>query len=223
MPKLAPLLAQHFTVFMYDRRGRNDSGDTAPYAVEREIEDIQALIGEAGGSAFVLGISSGGALALTAAANGLSIRKLVMYEPPFTVEDTGHPPPSDYEAQLDRLLAAGRRGDAVKYFLKMVGVPAVVVVLMRFLPVWAKLKAVAHTLPYDDAVMGDSSVPTRRAASVRMPTLVISGEKSPPSLRHAAQRLASVLPNATHRTLEGQTHDVSAKALAPVLHEFFTA
>ncbi|HKG94493.1 MAG TPA: alpha/beta hydrolase, partial [Gemmatimonadaceae bacterium] len=184
MPKLAPLLAGHFTVFTYDRRGRNDSGDTPPYAVDREVEDLDALIDEAGGSALVCGISSGGALALRAAASGSRITRLAVYEPPFMVGEGGHRPPADHEAQLARLASAGRRADAVKYFMtRVVGMPALLTLPMRLMPMWSKLEAVAHTLAYDAAVMGDYSLPTERAASVTVPTLVIAGAGSPEVLR----------------------------------------
>ncbi len=222
MPKLAPYLVRDFTVFMYDRRGRGDSGDTAPYAVEREIDDLDALIREAGGSAFVYAISSGAALALEAAASGLSIKKLVLYEAPFMVGTPAHLPPADHHAQLVRLVAEGRRGDAVKFYMKdIIGMPGLLVTVFRFLPMWSKLKAVAPSLPYDSAVMGDFSLPASRAASLTMPTLVISGAKSMPVLRDAAARLAEVIPGARARTLPGQTHNVAAAALAPVLKEFF--
>ena len=223
MPKLAPLLAPHFTVFTYDRRGRGDSGNTAPYAVAREVEDIDALIKEAGGSALVFGHSSGAALALEAAASGLSITKLGLYEPPFMVDEHGPRPPADHQAQLERLISAGRRGDAVKFFLSnMVNVPAIFVFIMQLTPAWSKLKAVAHTLPYDPAtIMGDFSLPTKRAASVRIPTLAIDGEKSDARLRRAVQAVAEVIPHAERRTLKGQTHNAAAKVLAPVLIDFF--
>jgi pimeloyl-ACP methyl ester carboxylesterase len=222
MPKLAPHLARDFTVFMYDRRGRGDSGDTAPYAVKREIDDLDALIREAGGSAFVYGISSGAALALVAAASGLRIKKLVLYEAPFMVGTPAHLPPVDHQAQLVRLIAEGRRGDAVKYYMRdIMGMPGWLVTLFRFLPMWSKLKAVAPSLPYDSAIMGDFSLPAARAASLTMPTLVVSGDKSMPVLRAAAQRLAEAIPGAQLRTLPGQTHNVAAAALTPVLKEFF--
>ncbi|HYS80965.1 MAG TPA: alpha/beta hydrolase [Anaeromyxobacteraceae bacterium] len=224
MPKLAPLLARDFTVFMYDRRGRGDSGDTAPYAVEREIDDLDALIREAGGSAFVYATSSGAALALEAAASRLSIKKLALYEAPFMVGTPAHVPPGDHQSQLVRLIAEGRRGDAVKYYMKdIMGMPALLVMLFRVLPMWSKLKAVAPSLPYDSAIMGDFSLPTRRAASLRTPTLVISGEKSMPVLRDAAQALSDTIPGAQLRTLPGQTHNVAAATLAPVLKEFFAS
>jgi pimeloyl-ACP methyl ester carboxylesterase len=224
MPKLAPLMAPHFTVLNYDRRGRGESGNTMPYAVEREVEDIEALIGEAGGSASVFGISSGAALALAAAASSLNIKKLALYEPPFVAGRRLHGPPADSEAQLKRLVAEGRRGDAVHFFIAdMVGMPAIFAYVMRILPIWPKLKAVAHTLPYDAAVLGDFSMPRKRAASVVVPTMVAWGEKSPVELRGAASSLADAVPGAKRQTLKGQTHNVSVKVLAPVLVEFFGA
>jgi pimeloyl-ACP methyl ester carboxylesterase len=220
-------MARHFTVYTYDRRGRGDSGDTAPYAVEREVEDIDALIKEAGGSAFVYGISSGAGLALEAANRGLAVRKLALYEAPFIVDDTREPIPADFVQQLERLLAADRRSDAVRLFMKAVGVPAFFVALMRFMPAWSKLKGVAHTLPYDLTIVSDNQrgrpLPVTRWTSATVPTLVVAGGKSPAWMRNAMQSLARVLPSAKHYTLEGQTHMVSAKALAPVLAEFFAS
>lgn len=222
MPKLAPLLAQHFTVFMYDRRGRGASTDAASYAPEREVEDIEALITVAGGSAYVYGVSSGAALAIRAAANGARISKLGLYEPPFMVDANGHRPPADHEAQLKTLIASGRRSEAVKYFMtKMVGAPSIVAAFMSLLPMWSKLKAVAHTLPYDAAVMGDFSFPTARIASVKIPTLIMGGSKSQVVLQKAVQAVAQTLPHGTLRVLKGQTHNVKAEVLAPVLVGYF--
>jgi pimeloyl-ACP methyl ester carboxylesterase len=222
---LAALLAAQFTVFTYDRRGRGDSGNTAPYAMEREVEDIEALVREAGGSAFVYGISSGAALALEAANRGLAITKLALYEAPFIVDDSRAPIPTDFLAQLNELLSEDRRGDTVRLFMKLVGVPAIFIAIMRFMPPWSKLKAVAHTVPYDITIVQDNQrgkpLPANRWASVTAPTLVVDGGKSPAWMRHGMQALAAVLPNAKLRTLEGQTHMVSPKALAPVLAEFF--
>lgn len=224
--QLAELLAEQFTVINYDRRGRGDSGDTAPYAVDREIEDIQALIDAIGGSASVWGWSSGGALALRAAARGLKIHKLAVYEPPFMVDDTGHLPPADFASRLDALTASDRRSDAVRlYMTKGMGIPPIIVTLMRLSPFWAKLKATANTLPYDWAALGDTMAGKPLSATewspVATPTLVMAGEKSPAQLRNGAQALADVLPNAQHRALARQSHNVSMKALAPVLEEFF--
>jgi pimeloyl-ACP methyl ester carboxylesterase len=225
MPKLAPLLARHFTVFTYDRRGRGESGDTKPYAREREVEDLDALIQAAGGSACVLGLSSGAVLALESAASGLNIARLAAYEPPFMIDDGGYHAAQGHESQLNRLIAADRRSDAVTYFMrKVIGIPAFFVAFMRLMPgMWSKLKAVAHTLPYDAAVMGDFSLPKRRLASVPVPTLVIDGEKSDARLRRAVEAVTGTVPGARRRTLKGQTHNVKPEVLVPVLVEFFAA
>lgn len=225
MPKLAPLLAPHFTVYSYDRRGRGESGDTRPYAVTREVEDIEALINQAGGSAYVFGVSSGAALALEAANYGLSIPKLALFEAPFIVDDSRTPIPSDFLERLNALVASERRGDAVELFMKLVGVPAIFIAIMRFTPAWSKLKAIAHTLPYDITIVQDNqrgkSLPVRRWEFATVPTAVLEGGKSPEWMRNAMRELAQGLPNATLRTLEGQTHMVKPKVLAPALKEFF--
>ena len=223
---LAAALASRFTVVTYDRRGRGDSGDTPPYAVDREVEDIEALVEDAGGSAFVYGHSSGAVLALEAAARGLAIMKLALYETPFVVDATRPPVPRDYVETITRLVTAGRRGDAVEYFMaEAVGVPRETVARMREAPFWPAMEAVAHTLPYDGAVMGDTvagdPLPAGRWTSVTMPALVIDGGASPEWARNAVRALAEVLPDARHHTLEGQTHDVDPEVLAPVVQEFF--
>ena len=221
---LAQLLAPHFTVFTYDRRGRGDSSDTAPYAVEREVEDLEALVNEAGGTVFVAGISSGAALALEATRRLTGIKKLALYEAPFVVDDS-RPPISDEWRRIGEAVAAGRQGDALKHFLKVVGVPAFFVAVMPLMPAWSKLKRVAHTLPYDGAIVRDNQrgkpLPASHWAFVTIPTLVMDGEKSPVWMRHGMQSLAAALPNAQYRTLEEQTHNVKAKAYAPALVEFF--
>ena len=224
MPKLAPLLASDFTVISYDRRGRGDSGDTQPDAVEREIEDLDALIRAAGGAAHVLGISSGAVLALKAAARGLGIMNLALYEPPFVaVSEAGHRAPPDSVAQLTRMIATGRRGEAVKFYLTQVmGAPRILYYGMRIMPLWRKMKAVAPSLPYDAAIMGDFVPPQEQLASVSVPTLVIGGAKSPAALRAAVQATADAVPGARRRMLKGQTHNVAVHTLAPVLTEFFT-
>lgn len=223
--ELVPLLAERFTVINYDRRGRGESGDTAPYAVEREIEDLAALIDAAGGSAHVYGISSGAALALEAARAGLPIERLALYEAPFVVDGT-RPPVPDYAGEIDRLLAEDRRGEVIKLFMtKGVLVPGFVVTLMRFMPAWKHLKSVAHTLAYDVAILGDTGrgapLPAGRWASVTVPALVGIGGKSPQWMKNGMAELASVLPDARLETLPGQTHILKGKAMAPVLTEFF--
>jgi pimeloyl-ACP methyl ester carboxylesterase len=218
---LAALLAPHFTVLNYDRRGRGDSGDTPPYAVEREVEDIDALVGEAGGSAFLYGTSSGAALALDAAASGLPITKLALWEPPFILDESQRPP-DDQVAQYDRMIAEGRRGDAVEYFMtKVVGMPPEFVAGARTEPWWPGQEALAHTLAYDATIMGDYSLPTDRAASVKAPTLVIAGGADMPWMRETAKALADALPDGRTRALEGQGHNVDPAVLAPALVEFF--
>ncbi len=224
MSKLAPLLARHFTVFTYDRRGRGDSGDTAPYAVEREVEDITALVNAAGGRAFAFGISSGGVLALEAANRTSGIKKVALYEAPLIV-DGSRPPIGHAWARIQEAIAAGRRGEAVTIFLKSVGTPAPVVAVMRLLPIWSKLTAVAHTLPYDGAIVQDhqngTPLPAGQWASATMPTLAMVGGSSPVWMRNTMRALAAALPNAQYRELAGLTHTAAAKPLAPVLQEFF--
>jgi pimeloyl-ACP methyl ester carboxylesterase len=222
---LAALLAEHFTVFNYDRRGHGESDDTPLYAVEREAEDLDALITAAGGSAFVYGTSGCAILALEAAARDLAskIKKLALWEPPYIVDDSRPPVPQDYKEQLTTLLTAGRRGDMVELFLtKAVGMPAEFAAQMRHAPFWSAQEAFAHTLVYDATLTGDFSLPTGRLAAVTVPTLVIDGGETP-WLSQAAQAVADVLPHAQRRTIKGQPHNVDAAALAPVLVEFFKA
>jgi pimeloyl-ACP methyl ester carboxylesterase len=226
---LVELLAKRFSVFSYDRRGRGDSGDTAPYAVAREVEDIDALIGEADGAAFVYGKSSGAVLALEAS-NTLraKIRKLALYEPPLIVNDGRPPPPDGYAEELDALIAVGRRGDAIEFFMtKVVGMPAEAVAPMRKAPAWPKMEAMAHTLAYDVAIAGDTMsgkpLPAQRWTAATAPTLVMDGGASPEWMRNGAAALADVLPDAQHRTLAGQTHEVAPEVIAPELEQFFLA
>jgi pimeloyl-ACP methyl ester carboxylesterase len=219
-----PILAEHFTVFHYDRRGRGDSTDTQPYAVAREVEDIEALIDEAGGSAFVSGISSGAILAMEAAIQlGDKVKKLALYEPPYNFSDgnTGQFL-KKFRKQFEQALAEGRRGDAVGHFLEMLGMPPEELGGMRQLPMWPMWEAIAPTFGYDAALMGeDGSVPIERAARIAVPALIMNGGASFPSMHQTAAALAAAIPHARHRTLEGQTHEVSAEVLAPVLVEFF--
>jgi pimeloyl-ACP methyl ester carboxylesterase len=224
--KLAELLAQRHTVVTYDRRGRGDSTDTAPYAVGREIEDLEALIEAVGGSARVWGQSSGAVLALHAAAAGSAIERLAVYQPPFSVDAGSHVPPPAFAERLDDLLAAGRRGAAVRWFMtKGMGMPAPLAYAFGLLPLWSRLTALAHTLPYDLSVMGDTVYgrPLSRQywGAVTQPTLVIHGARSPRSLRVAAKALADVLPEARHRELAGQSHNVSPEIMSVLLNEFF--
>ncbi|HEY6678053.1 MAG TPA: alpha/beta hydrolase [Actinomycetota bacterium] len=219
---IAQELASNFTVFNYDRRGRGDSGDTLPYAIDREVEDIEAVIGAAGGSAFLWGSSSGAVLALIAA-ESVPVTKLALWEPPFVPEGVPRPP-EDQVSQYETMIAEGRRGDAVEYFMtKVIGMPPEVAAGARTQPWWAATEALAHTLAYDARIMGDYSIPKDLAASVKVPTMVIAGGADFPWMRQTAQALAAALPDGQVRILEGQGHDVDPGVLAPVLSEFFNA
>jgi pimeloyl-ACP methyl ester carboxylesterase len=224
---VAAALPRQFTVIAYDRRGRGDSGDTTPYAVEREVEDIDALLSEAGGSAFVFGHSSGAVLALEAARllKG-RIKKLAMYEPPFIIDDSRSPAPQDYVPHLKKLIAEGRRSEAVKYFMTdMVLVPAEMVAQMQSSPMWPQLEAVAHTISYDGAIMEDTMngnpAALKKWASVTTPTLVMVGGASPKFFHNSAQALVDILPNGTLQVLAGQDHGPADDILVPVLEKFF--
>jgi pimeloyl-ACP methyl ester carboxylesterase len=213
-------------VITYDRRGRGDSGDAATYAVEREVEDLGALIAKAGGAASVFGHSSGAVLALEGAVRGLPITRLAVYEPPFIVDDSRPLLPDDYGPRLTELISSGRRGDAVELFMTVaVGVPAEMVAQMRTSPRWPAMEALAHTLPYDGAVMGDTMegnpASMKRWASVTVPTLAMDGGASPEWARNAVRALVEVLPDAQHLTLEGQTHATDPEVVAPALERFF--
>ncbi|MGA2765924.1 MAG: alpha/beta hydrolase [Spirochaetia bacterium] len=223
-PELSKFLAPSFTVFNYDRRGRGDSGDTLPYAVEREIDDIEALIDEAGGSASLYGHSSGAALILEAALKlGDKVKKLALYEAPYNDDPGAQSAWNRYIKELGRLLAADRRGDAVALFMKYVGTPDAQIEGMRRAPMWMMLEAIAPTLAYDHAaILGkNASVPTERAALVSTPALVMNGGASFPFMYDTARALSQSMPHAKLHTLQGQRHDVRTEILAPVLAEFF--
>ena len=218
---LAARLAHRFTVFHYDRRSRGDSGDAAPYAVERELEDLDALTEEAGGAAFLYGSSSGGNLVLTAVAHGLPATKMALWEPNFLVDDSRPPLPDDYVAQLEERVLAGRRGDAVEYFLTTaVGLPLEFVAPMRRAPMWAGMETVAHTLAYDGRIVDGFRLRADELRAVIAPALVLAGGQTP-WMANGAEALAQALPNGASRLLDGQGHDVAPEVIAPVLAEFF--
>lgn len=219
-PLAAELAASH-TVHVYDRRGRGESGDTSPYAVAREIEDLAAVIEAAGGEAGVYGISSGGALVLQAAAAGLPISRLAVYEVPYATDPAISSGGEEYRARLGALLAAGDRAGAMELFLRRVGTPAEAVAGMRRAPVWKDLEALAPTLAYDDAVLGDGMVPAALVAAIDRPALVVCGDAGPQWFRDTGRTLAQALPRGRYETLNGQTHQVDPAVLAPVLREFF--
>jgi pimeloyl-ACP methyl ester carboxylesterase len=223
---LAERLAGRFTAYNYDRRGRGDSTDTQPYAVEREVEDIAALAAEAGGTACIYGISSGGVLAFEAARRLPSLTKLAVYEPPFIVDDSRPPRARDYVQQLDKMTAEGRRGDAVVYFMtEAVGMPAEFAAGMREQPFFPALEAVAHTIAYDGRIMGNTMYGGPLPAewtSYPGSTLVVDGGNTP-WLHAGSVALGELLPNARHITLGGQDHNVDPDAIAPVLIDYFAA
>lgn len=227
--KLANLLSEQFTVYNYDRRGRGDSGDTPQYAIAREIEDLQEIIEAAGGSAYVWGLSSGAVLALLAASEGANITRLALHEPPLVVDNAGHKPPEDFMANVNKLIADNRRAESIKYFMtKGMGAPSFVVSMMRIMPgVWSNLMAVAHTLPYDAALMDDymhgKPLPAKLWSGVTIPTLVLEGTESPVGLRNGAQALAKVLPNAQLLSKKGLGHTktLNTKLISSELTAFF--
>src|ERR687898_1063418 len=227
MRPTAEELAKHFTVFNYDRRGRGGSADTGPYAIEREIEDLVALLVEAGGRASVYGHSSGAGLVLHAAAHGLPISKLVLHDPPYAPDgdEEARLSSREYGENLKAMLSEDRRGEAVELFMTMVGMPQEMVEGMRHTPRWAGLEAMAPTLAYDSEVMGDigrdGTNPVDQANRVRIPALVLTGGADYPWMTDVGRRLAEAMPNGQHRVLEGQEHTVSPEVLVPVLAEFF--
>lgn len=221
---LAGLLASDFTVFTYDRRGRGDSGDAAQYSVEREIDDLAAIITAAGGSACAYGSSSGGNLTLQAALRGLAITKLAAWEPNLLVDDSRPPLPADYVTHLSGLVSSGRRADAVEYFMtQAVGLPAEFVAPMRSAPMWPSMEAVAHTLAYDGTIVGQSMSGKPLSgewSAIGVPVLILDGGQTP-WLTAGADAIASVIPDAQRSTLPGQSHNVAAEAIAPALRKFF--
>ena len=224
-PRLIEQLAQHFAVIDYDWRGRGASTDTQPYAVEREIDDIEAIIDKVSGPAILFGNSSGAALALEAAiALGAKVKGLAMYEAPYNPDEAGRQAWREYAKRLTELLAEGRRADALIHFMLLTGMPAEYIPQARQHPMWPMWEAAAGSLAYDAAVLGkDSSVPAERARLVAVPALIMTGGASYPFMEVAARELASAMPNAQHRILEGQTHEADPAVIVPGLVDFFSS
>jgi pimeloyl-ACP methyl ester carboxylesterase len=224
---LAQLLAAAFSVYTYDRRGRGDSGDTQPYAVEREIEDLEAVIDAAGGSAYAFGHSSGGSLALEATAAGAPISKLAVYETPYIVDDTRPPLPDDYIEHLERLIAEDKRREVFEYFMTVaVGMPPEMVQPLLDSPMVDAMVGIAHTIPYDGRVMLRGSMhgeplPAKWTETVTVPCLAMDGGNSPAWARNAVRALVATLPDVQYRTLEGQDHGAAPDVIVPVLEAFF--
>jgi pimeloyl-ACP methyl ester carboxylesterase len=226
---LAPELAESFTVYNYARRGRGDSGDTLPYTLEREIEDIEALLAEAGGTAHLYGVSSGGALVLETAAAGIAVDKLAVYEVPYNMADDWPQRWRDYVDQLEAVLAEGLRGDALELFMQLAGSSEEDIAGARSSPFWPVMEDLAPTLAYDAACLGDGQPPTDRLARITQPTLVATGvdARLPGAatwvlaLDPAADAIAASIPQAQRQTFEGQSHVADPKAVAPILEQFF--
>lgn len=221
---LASLLSKDFTVYLYDRRGRGQSTDTLPYAAEREIEDIEALLDQAGGSAYVYGDSSGAALTLLAAASlgSVKIPKVALYDPPYVSDDDKARHEFATEKQhITELLRQGKRGDATTFSLCGMGISPARMEERRKQPEWKLMESVEHTLAYEYTILGDGTVPLALAKKTMMPALVMDGGKSMPFMHEAAEILGKAMPQAMRKTLKDQTHSVSASVLAPVLKAFF--
>jgi pimeloyl-ACP methyl ester carboxylesterase len=221
---LAGKLADRFTVFSYDRRGRGDSGDTAPYAIDREVEDLSAIIAAAGGSAFVFGNSSGALLALDAAIAQRAIMKLCCYEPPVILDPARVTALEGVVEQLVDATAGGRRAEAVELFLtKVMQMPAPAVAQLRASPMGPGLERLAHTLSYDVRITTRGPARQAQLPQVRAATLVMNGGASPPWMRAAIEAVVDAIPGAHHRTLAGQGHVVDLDVLAGALRDHFAA
>lgn len=221
--KLAKALAPHFTVLSYDRRGRGDSTDVSPYAPEREIEDLAAVMAAVGEPVYLYGHSSGAAIVL-AAASTLSdqIKKIAIYEVPFALSSEAKKAAKEYNTQLKKLIAAGQKDEAVALFLQYIGVTEKQVAAMQQLPMWKGLHALAPTLVYDSEVLGEGhSLPGTQLERIAKPTLVMAGGASPAFMQEVAAAIGKAIPKAEYRILEGQTHGVKPTVLAPVLVDYF--
>ncbi len=218
---LVPLLATHFSVYAYDRRARGDSTNTHPYATEREVDDLAALIDAVGGSAMVYGHSSGGIVGLHGAARGLAITKLAIYEPPFT-QPIGFESVGAWKDAMQTALDVGDSDAAAVLFLQGSGAPPGMIEGITSSPWWPGMTAIAHTLPYDLSFLNDGEVPIELLGKVAVPTLVMFGDDSPPWAGRVASTAADALPDGTTRSFTGQDHNVDSAVIAPQLIDFFT-
>lgn len=221
--QLVKEFAKHFTVIDYDRRGRGESGDGSSYTVTREIEDLEALIRAVGEPCYVFAQSSGAALALRAAARGVPMKALVAYEPPYMIGDAATPRLTEYRERVTALIAEGRRDDAVKLFMVTVGVPRFFVALMRLFPFWKDMRAAAHTLPYDAAIMGGFEFPAGDLKAIGVPVVAVAGERTVPALKQAAQAVADAVPGAEHRVAPKMSHAIKPAVLAPLVRSWLEA
>lgn len=221
-------LAQYFTVFNYARRGRGMSGDTHPYSIEREIEDIKALISETDGPVYLFGASSGGALVLEAAMAGLNIDKLAVYEVPYSVDEYMINAWQEYRTQLTNALLQDDNDLALEHFMRLAGSSETDIEGAKKSEFWPGMLTLAPTLAYDAACLGDGRVP-KGLSAISQPTLVMTGTVMAPGMQdlqpsffsEAAKIIAKKLPHSQYRTLDGESHQVDSEKLAAVLHQFF--
>ncbi|MFA5943418.1 MAG: alpha/beta hydrolase [Candidatus Thermoplasmatota archaeon] len=219
--KMAEAIAQQFTVYNYDRRGRGDSSDTQPYSVQREVEDVAAVCKAAGGKPLVVGFSSGAALAIEAAASGVPMAGLFAYEPPYVGVDPADKTDPEFRQKLDTFIAAGKRDEAVAFFMRTVGVPGFGVAIMKLLPMWKVMRGVAHTLPYDARVMDGFKLPDNRLALVKIPTVLAAGAKTTPALKAGVLAASNAVPKARHVLVPKANHGIKPAALVPVLVDLY--
>jgi pimeloyl-ACP methyl ester carboxylesterase len=218
---LVDRLAEHFTVYTYDRRGRGESTDISPYAVAREIEDLDALIAHAGDSVYVYGVSSGAALAMHAAAalGPSKVTRLAIYEPPYGQDPAAF---AKQKQGVGERVKSGKPGDAAAFFLTAIGTPRDVLDGMKRSGQWDAIAKLDYTLAYDFEILGDGAIPETTARSITVPALVMTGEKSMPFMHPTADRIVKLMPDARRKTLAGQTHQAQGDAVAPALITFFT-
>ena len=217
---LAAVLESEFTLYRYDRRGRGESSDSSAYAPELEVQDLAAVLRATGEAPCVFGQSSGGALALEAAATGVGMRALVVHEPPYVPGPSTAPETAD---ELAALVAGGNRDEAVERFLRSTGLPDAMLAQMRASPAWQPLLDLAHTLPYDVRLLNGGRVPTERLGQIPCPMLATAGSLSAPWALDAVRAVAAAVPQGEYRTLEDQAHSVTPDVLAVVLRERFAA
>lgn len=225
MPAIADALSDKFSVWIFDRRGRGGSGNNLPWTMEKEIDDITALLDAMGDNPMMFGISSGALLAARAAAGG-KVTRLALFEAPMIVDGTHPPMPADFVPGIERHVANGKPSEAAKDFMRYVGMPGIALFIMSMLPFWKKVTVNAHTLPYDLSFVEpyQAGKPLKKSdwADISMPVLVMDGGKSPTYMRNAQKQWADILPDAQYKTLPGQTHNVKTDAIAPELRTFFS-